>query len=199
MVKTHISIPASDTWDDEDEEHMDPFEMSLSARQLLTMKPPPQLTGWLQKKHEPWCSLCGVCKPTWKKRFVILKGDYLFRFASPTSKAAKGVPIAIQTSTIKALTHQGSQGGELFPRTFQISTITKEYLFAAETTDERDDWVRRLLRAKGMVIKQSLGHAPVASSDKSANKTGSYLVQRRARSARDTLAMNEMAMFGGAM
>ena len=45
--------------------------------------------------HSGWMSKRGYkmgCLPTWKRRFFILKGQYLFKFSSPTVRMHTQVP-----------------------------------------------------------------------------------------------------------
>lgn len=67
------------------------------------------------------------CWPTWKKRYCIVKGGFLFKYSSPSSSKPKGTPIPITDCEIDAcelpaaaaqaaaaLDSSAGVGGELF-------------------------------------------------------------------------------------
>ncbi len=134
------------------------------------------------------CPACCGCKPVWKKRFFVLRGGYLFRFASNTRTARpKGVPEPLSDAYIDAaqsLDDGGADAGEadnVGDLLIHISTIRKEYLLKAGSLERRNEWIRRLRRAKERSIKVSLGHATQSAADKAARRHGQELFQQGLR------------------
>ena len=161
------------------------------------------------------CPACCGCAPTWKRRFFVMRGGYLFKFASDKRTARpKGTPIPLADAYIdaaaattgnddggddeEALAAAASAGMDLADhrRTILISTIRKEYTLRAETVARRDEWIRRLRHAKQIAIKVSLGHAKQTRADRDATRAGQRLFKRGIRRemsrAKQTLEMQQM-------
>ena len=60
-----------------------------------------------------------------------------------------------------------------------LSTLRKEYVVGAGSAEELLAWTEAIARAKALSIKQSLGHAPMSTSDEYANRSGAFLTQKR--------------------
>ena len=61
-----------------------------------------------------------------------------------------------------------------------VSTLRKEYCFAFESADERTRWVQAIQEQKQKAIKQKLGHVPVETWEKKANRAGERLSRQSA-------------------
>jgi hypothetical protein len=128
--------------------------------------------GYLRKRHFRCLNMCPcLCGPVWKTRYFILKGSYLFRFASNTASKPKGAPIPITSITTSKV-----EGED---RCFLIQTIRKEIFVQAENVAERDAWIAAIQRRKHMAIKESMGHAKISNDDAKANKAGDFLFNRK--------------------
>lgn len=160
------------------------------------------------------CPACCGCAPVWKRRFFVMRGGYLFKFASDKRTARpKGTPIPLADAYIdaaaaatagdgdhgeEALAAAASAGMDLADhrRTIHISTIRKEYTLRAETVARRDEWIQRLRHAKQIAIKVSLGHAKQTKADRDATRAGQRLFKRGIRRemsrAKQTLEMQQM-------
>jgi hypothetical protein len=164
------------------------------------------------------CPACCGCAPVWKRRFFVMRGGYLFKFASDKRTARpKGTPIPLADAYIDAAAaaattatgEDGERGEEALAaaafagmdladhrRTIHISTIRKEYTLRAETVARRDEWIRRLRHAKQVAIKVSLGHAKQTKADRDATRAGQRLFKRGIRRemsrAKQTLEMQQM-------
>eukprot|EP00514_Thraustochytrium_sp_LLF1b_P005082 CAMPEP_0184508826 /NCGR_PEP_ID=MMETSP0198_2-20121128/962_1 /TAXON_ID=1112570 /ORGANISM="Thraustochytrium sp., Strain LLF1b" /LENGTH=173 /DNA_ID=CAMNT_0026898625 /DNA_START=187 /DNA_END=708 /DNA_ORIENTATION=+ len=117
----------------------------------------------------------------WKERFLVLRGKYLFRHATASSKKIKGVPLDLESFTISTEDEEYDDLGQIIPFAFKLSSIGKEYLFAVPTAAERLDWINAMTAAKERAIKQRLGHAETPSWEKSTNRLGEKLVQQKSR------------------
>lgn len=130
--------------------------------------------------HSGWMSKRGYkigCIPTWKRRFFILKGVYVFKFESPVGTGPKGAPIPVLglTATIGPIDPKPSEHNH----TMMLSTLRKEYVVGAGSNEELVAWIDAFARAKSISIKQQLGHAPLSASDEYANRSGALLTQKR--------------------
>ena len=93
----------------------------------------------------PFCD-CACCA-TWKRRFFVLKGEYLFRFSAEDSDAPKGVPIGLLDARIRACDDPlpskraaALRPGEPLPRAFVESTPGSSGDGADVHDAEEDDW-----------------------------------------------------------
>ena len=81
-----------------------------------------------------------------------------------------------------------------------ISTIRKEYLLKAGSPERRNEWIRRLQRAKERSIKVSLGHAQQSAADKAARQHGQELfrqgLRREIAKAKHEVEMRSAGMGG---
>eukprot|EP00467_Chlorarachnion_reptans_P020930 CAMPEP_0114503680 /NCGR_PEP_ID=MMETSP0109-20121206/9782_1 /TAXON_ID=29199 /ORGANISM="Chlorarachnion reptans, Strain CCCM449" /LENGTH=161 /DNA_ID=CAMNT_0001681735 /DNA_START=232 /DNA_END=714 /DNA_ORIENTATION=- len=148
-----------------------------SARSLRN----PIKSGWLYKYKSGTCGMC----PSWRRRWVVLQGGYLFKFENKDSKKPKGLPISVTESQISI---DGSESDDL-RKIMRISSIAKQQLFYAEDNSEILRWLSAIQTAKNQAIKQRLGHLEIGEDDAYARRAGETLertklvAQQRQRAA----------------
>mmetsp|Transcript_16061 Transcript_16061/g.18174 ORF Transcript_16061/g.18174 Transcript_16061/m.18174 type:complete len:181 (+) Transcript_16061:231-773(+) len=133
------------------------------------------MQGKVLKRRVRYGGIVPCLTPTWRQRFLVLRGKYLFRFTKENEERLKGTPIPLEAISATAVNEQYDEEGEIVPYAFRVSTIRKTYVFAVSTVEERDQWVREIQRAKNMAIKKNLGHAKVSSWEKRSNIVGKKL------------------------
>ena len=122
------------------------------------------------------CPSCCGCGPTWKKRFFVLRGGFLFRFTSNTRTArSKGTPIPLTDATFVCNAEMENN------TSLSVLTVRKDYVLRAETTEQRNEWLNKLRTAKQISIKVRLGHALDSSVDRRAREAGERLCSAGAR------------------
>lgn len=174
----------------------------LTASRLLRARP--DHSGWLYKKKERCLGLCPCLRPLWQRRFFVISGRFLYRYASPESHVPKGAPLPLESLQVRVLgEEEGEEERAIVPFLFLISTLSKEMVVAAETEDARRTWVQQLNRAKQRAIKENLGHAAENKEHAVLNKMGSKLwLRRRSRAGGEGAAggggMIEMRTVGAA-
>ena len=183
-----------------------------SAHALLNSEP--LHSGYLRKRsrHILWHMLLPrCCKDTWKSRFFVLTGTYLFRYSSENGSSPKGVPLPMDACSFRSATSEeedeAAAVGQV-PRGvgFVVSTVRKEYHLRADTAAERDQWLRVFQATKQRAIKERLGHATANPKHAVANKAGAALFAKRVEddakdggaSAAISPASVEMSVLGGA-
>jgi len=157
--------------DDIDVFFQPPSPQLLSSPSVSALRNP-LFEGWLLKK-----SVTIFCLPTWKKRYCIIKGGYLFKFASPASSSPKGLPIPMYGSSVSLLDTTVSSKQVLYP--FQLNTLLKTYDFAANDGGLADSWADAIDKAKQIAIKQAMGHMPIDNDDMFAKQSGDYLTRKK--------------------
>ena len=187
-----------------------PTVSSLLERvESKTAQVDPTFSGYMHKRGYRFsnlltcCPSCCGCGPTWKKRFFVLRGGFLFRFTSNSRTARpKGTPIPLTDATFGVVRKEDMEdsttASEDLSLFLSVSTIRKEYVFRAETPERRNEWLNKLRTAKQMSIKVSLGHATQSSVDKRAREAGERMFSagiRRERHAMDH--ETEMRNLGG--
>ena len=130
-----------------------PGQGTVSAEELLDANPPP-FHGFCLKKNNSFLPKIFPCWfPKWKKRFFVISGNYVFRFADRDSDVPKGVPLPLDCSQFAEL--EGSQ--------FEINIIRKSYILDAGTIEKRAEWLLALKVRKLEAIRENMGHAPVCN------------------------------------
>ena len=131
----------------------------ISCAYLLSLNP--SKTGYCLKKNSSWWSfLFPWVFSQWNSRFVVLVGDYLFRFTSEKGEKPKGIPIPLDDISIKHIDE----------KTFVATTLRKNYLFQADCAEETRAWISAIQHQKSLIIKQHMGHAPVDPEIRKLNK-----------------------------
>ena len=130
-----------------------------SAQFLLDNNP--TRTGYLDKQNT---SLISRCLYPWKKRFFILIGGYLFRYADAAGKKPKGVPIPLDAVTINQ--NETEDDG----RCFEVVTIRKVYVLRASSQTDCEQWMSAIKERKSLSIAENMGHRAVSSAITQINK-----------------------------
>jgi hypothetical protein len=121
------------------------------------------------------------CWPTWKRRYCIVKGGFLFKFSSPNSSKPKGTPIPLTDCEIDgvdlpaaaaAAAKKADPSANVQHTLYgvRLSTLIHEYTFGCVSEEERSHWIRKLRTHKQLAIKQMMGHAPVSADEQFAAK-----------------------------
>ena len=144
--------------------------------------------GWMSKRGYKV-----GCIPSWKRRWFILRGGYLFKYDSPMGSSPKGSPIPILglTWTMGPVDPKPSEHSH----TITLSTLRREYVLGAGSAEELQGWIDDITAAKSLVIKQGLGHAPVSEGDEFAARAGEFLTQKRLDRETDELERRPASNF----
>ena len=128
----------------------------------------------------------------WKPRLFIVVGGYLYRFSDEYSDSPKGVPIPLESCAFRVL-----EGNETTGYMFLVSTLRKEYVLRADTSEERREWITALRDAKQLAIKVRLGHATMNPQHHAANKAGDALFKKRLQEDADAPQNMELELLSG--
>lgn len=146
----------------------------LSAKALVDSSP--QHHGVALKLHIPFFyNLLPVCiqrimlligiNPTWRQRYLILCGSFLYKFKDQTSKTPKGSPFEVQTVTVKIATAEETREIASLPpgfsTIFTLSTLSRKHYYAVRDREEAMLWIRSLAEAKQELITRKMGHSKV--------------------------------------
>ena len=136
-----------------------------SAQQVIGVA---SKTGYLEKRNNSWWAfflpwLFG----RYKRRFFVLAGSFLFKFASETGSAPKGIPIPLSSCEVGR--------DESDPTFIEIRTVRKRYSLRAPSADVADDWISAIRARKYEAIKEEMGHAFLAPSTERLNKAANSL------------------------
>jgi len=148
--------------------------------------------------------------PSWKERYLVLCGSYLYKFKDRFSDTPKGSPFDIETITIDILKTTGqdrnlSEIGNLpvgYTKIFTVSTLRRRHYYAVSDSEEASLWLRSLREARQESITRNMGHAsnvPYPPSWKHFDALGKDLVKSKDR-IRERMEMSgiegmEMAAF----
>ena len=123
--------------------------------------------GYCQKLNNSVLAYYFPCLfPRWTSRFFILVGNYLFRFSSESAESPKGVPIPLDSVTVRHSTIENS---------FELAMIRKVYTIKAESAESCRSWIKAINDRKGAAIREDLGHAAITTSLRSFNAAGASL------------------------
>ena len=123
--------------------------------------------GLCQKRNNSLLAYFLPCFfPKWKTRFLILVGNYLFRYSSEQGDSPKGVPIPIDSVTCRMSEEQNC---------FEVSMIRKVYTFRLESEEDCRSWIKAINQRRGAAIRENLGHSVTSSSIKMINRAGATL------------------------
>ena len=123
--------------------------------------------GYCQKLNNSLLAYYFPCFfPRWKSRFFILVGNYLFRYSSETGISPKGVPIPLDSVTVRRSEIEDC---------FEVSMIRKVYTIKAANAEDCQSWIKAINERKGAAIREGLGHVAQSSTVKSFNKAGANL------------------------
>lgn len=107
--------------------------------------------------------------PTWKPRFLIQIGNFMYKFVDENSRSPKGSPLSVEEMDVYLLEdfHNGVDGVdqcdipslENFEGFFCIATLRKRQYFAVPTADDARVWVNTLRQARQDAVTRRMGHA----------------------------------------
>lgn len=161
---------------------------SLAAYELAIR--PGAFAGYLHKRAARCCKGLLDCFPIWNRRYFVLYGDYLYRYASNKSKKPKGVPLMLSATTVAVVDVVDKKNGFFL----EIGDYRKEITVRCKTAAERQIWVQRLRDARMRIIREQKGHASVDKMTRAANRAGSKMYDDRVNMERKEveLQMKEM-------
>ena len=147
-------------------------------------------SGYMEKRRERCLGLCPCAEPIYRRRFVVLKGAFLFKFATEQGVRPKGTPLPVEALTVE----------QLEPDLLSIRTLRKEWVMRLPPA-ELPTWVAAIRRARQRAIRESMGHAPVAVDDAGSNEAGRRLfntAQKREMKEAEGMQMQMMGRELGA-
>ena len=107
--------------------------------------------------------------PTWKPRFLIQIGSYLYKFVDESSRAPKGSPLPVEQIDVYLVEdfHNDVDGVDQcdssdlgnFEGFFCVATLRKRQYFAVPTADDARVWVNTLRQARQDAVTRRMGHA----------------------------------------
>lgn len=120
------------------------------------------LPRFLQRLICSW-SLGFLARPTWKERYLIQIGNYVYRFKSPTSSTPKGAPVALEQVDVRLMT--SSEDGVEFVQTppsvgavVVVSTYRKKQYYGVATREEALTWINSIQDGKQEATRRGMGH-----------------------------------------
>ena len=148
----------------------------LSAKAMLDSAP--QQHGVVLKLHVPIIytilpdflkrfilsfSFLSFLAPSWKQRYLILCGSFLYKFSNQASTVPKGSPLHVETVDVKIarddILPELSRLPPGYNSVFSVSTLRKSHFYAVADNDEALTWLRSLHEARQETITRNLGHA----------------------------------------
>ena len=130
-------------------------------------------SGWLRKRSTKF-----YCFSTWKPRYFVIRGHFLFRYSHPNDSQHKGAPIDLTEVTVD-VTDPANHA-------IRLSTLSKDWIVAADDDAEMSSWIAGIKRAQQIAVKASLGHTVESPTSQSYNAIGrSAVTQRQRRYERD--------------
>ncbi|CAB9496926.1 expressed unknown protein [Seminavis robusta] len=105
--------------------------------------------------------------PQWRQRYLILIGNYLYKFKGDSSPAPKGTPFSVDMlENNLLLAHQEDDMSPAFANLppgydsiFTVSTFGKKHYYAVSNRDEALTWVNSLRQSRQEAITRAMGHA----------------------------------------
>jgi len=116
-------------------------------------------------------ALCGIIIPTWKERYLIMLGNYIYSFKDNNSLSPKGTPILLENVSYVVVRGDNEDHEDiLLPdlpngngySIFSISTFGKTRYYAVSSTEQQaETWVNFIRDGRQEVITRSMGHSNV--------------------------------------
>jgi hypothetical protein len=140
--------------------------------------------------------------PKWKVRYLILTGNYLYRYKNEYSTTPKGMPILVEHSKARMVIINDDEGGENAEEegiqfaldrlpvgtqgVFAVQVYgpdAKTHYYGVPTVEDARVWVQSLQQSKQEAITTNLGHSklPQPKSWAYYNKLGDRYVERKER------------------
>uniref|UniRef100_A0A7S1GLU0 PH domain-containing protein n=1 Tax=Cyclophora tenuis TaxID=216820 RepID=A0A7S1GLU0_CYCTE len=136
-----------------------------------------------------WCF--SSMRPQWKKRYLILVGGFLYKFASNTSTQPKGSPVAVNAvdvHVVEIMEDDEELRGVTMPSGYEgivcVSSLRKKQYYALASREDADLWVTSLRERRHETIRRSMGHAanmPYPNAWAHFDSLASSLVKRKER------------------
>lgn len=153
-----------------------------------------------------WCTKFMI--PTWKERYLIMLGNYIYSFKDSNSVSPKGTPILVQGISQVDLLDDTVDEEIIIPdmppgcdSMFYISTFGKARYYAVSSAEEQaETWVNFVKEGRQEVITRSMGHSnvPLPSSWRYFDSLANDLVNSRNRIRKrvENLEQREVEMTG---
>lgn len=120
------------------------------------------LPDFIQRIILSW-SFLSFLAPSWKQRYLILCGSFLYKFKDQSSEIPKGAPFEVETGTAEILgSHYLPELGSLppgFTAVFTVSTLRRKHYYAVADKDEAMLWIRSLQEARQETTTRNMGHS----------------------------------------
>jgi len=150
----------------------------LSAKSMIDSCP--QQHGVVLKLHVPLLysilpeflqriilsiSFLSFLGPTWKQRYLIVCGSYLYKFKDQVSEVPKGSPFELETIRVSSIPSESIRIPELgnippgFLAVFTISTFRRLQYYAVSDEEEAKLWIRSINDARHETITRKMGHS----------------------------------------
>ena len=107
----------------------------------------------------------------WKQRYLVLVGNYIYRFENKMSTKTKGVPIPLDSARIARDAISDSH-------VIIVKTIRKSYLFRFDTEEQAESWFTAMKERKLKSIQERMGHSPISKEVDMYNKKAEALFAR---------------------
>jgi len=192
-----------------------PIGSGLSAKSMIDSSP--QHHGIVLKLHIPLLysilplflqrivnafSILSFMAPSWKQRYLVLCGSFLYKFNDETAEVPKGSPFDMETIAVKTIDGTLPELSTLppnFSSVFSVSTFQKHHYYAVMDQEEALIWIRTLKEARQEIIKRNMGHSsgmPYPQSWAYFDSLGRSLVKskQRIRQRMEDYNMREMEM-----
>jgi hypothetical protein len=188
----------------------------LNAKQMIDSAP--QQHGPVLKLHIPIFysilpefikriilsfSFLSFLAPSWRQRYLILCGSFLYKFKDDTGVVPKGAPFDVETlATATADDQVVAEFASMPPgytAIFCVSTLRRRHYYAVADQEESMIWVRSLLQARQETVTRNMGHAsniPYPKSWSYFDSLGKGLVRskERVKERLENYKMREMEM-----
>lgn len=161
--------------DNESENFIHSSGRGLAAKSMIDSSP--QQHGVVLKLHVPILysilpeffqriilsiSFLSFLGPTWKQRYLILCGSFLYKFKNNAAEVPKGCPFALETVNVDTVSEGMPEFGSLPPEytsIFSVSTMRRQHYYAVADIDEARVWIRSIRQERQETITRNMGHA----------------------------------------
>jgi hypothetical protein len=215
-IRQRSGMTSSSSTENESEPVVREQGTGLSAKILMDASP--QQHGIVLKLHVPLLyNLIPVCLqrillafqflsfllPSWKRRYLILCGSFLYKFKDQSSKIPKGAPFEVATATSEIVAKEDSPHIGSLPPGFDaivsVSTLRRNHYYAVRDKEEALLWIRSMQESKQETITRNMGHAfhvPYPNSWKYFDSLAKSLVKskERIKERLESSSLREMEM-----
>ena len=154
-----------------------------------------------------WLSSC-LGLETWKKRYFVVVGGYLYKFSDDLAEKIKGTPVPLESCTIRELRydeqkpelHEENDAYGPLPYCFELAMLRKKVMLQAQDARESRSWCTALKNRRSLAIRENLGHSPLDPRVKALNAKAKnmcdYKLQREAEESQNRLRQGENLLNG---